>query len=72
MRASIPNWMQLNPFNQEKTMQDLTGVEAVEVMVRDDGQVIWINVDGRCVLRVSKIEYLEVNDERTKVQSEQD
>jgi hypothetical protein len=53
-------------------MQDLTGVKAVEVMVRDDGQVIWINVDGRCVLRVSKIEYLEVNDERTKVQSEQD
>ena len=35
----------------------------VQITVRDGalGKVIWINVDGLCVARVSQVSYLEVN-----------
>lgn len=40
---------------------DITKPDAgVEISIKDDGTVIWINVDGICVLRVCQIPYLEV------------
>ena len=48
---------------EEKTL-DVTGAEAVEFLVRRDGSVVWVNVDGRCLLRVCRIENVVVNDER--------
>ena len=33
----------------------------VEVQTREDGSVLWINVDGVCVLRICKIPELHVN-----------
>ena len=36
-------------------MQDITGAEVVEVIVRRDGRVVWVNVDGHCELRVCRI-----------------
>lgn len=53
-------------------MQDITGARAVEVSVRDDGKVLWVNVDGLCVLRVCRIDYIEVNDARRKIDREGD
>lgn len=49
-----------------KLMLDLEDPDAgVEVMIRSDGKVLWINVDGKCVLRICQIEVpIEINDER--------
>lgn len=48
---------------------DITEPERVEVLIRADKKVIWINVDGICRLRCSRIKHLKVNDEsnETKV-----
>ena len=43
---------------------DITGAKIVEVSIRSDGKVIWINVDGVCRLRVCQIEHLEIDDRR--------
>ena len=36
----------------------------VQVQIRDDGKVLWVNVDGLCVLRVNNIPMLDVEDMR--------
>jgi len=46
-----------------EVMINTTG-ETVEVKIRHDGGVLWINVDGKCVCRVSQIKEIEVQDER--------
>ena len=46
------------------TMQDLTGdKETVEVRIREDGRVLWVNLGERCVLRISGITALHIEDE---------
>lgn len=45
-------------------MVDITGAECVEIDIRHDGKVIWINKDGMCVLRICQIENLEIVDDR--------
>ena len=53
-------------------MIDITAPEVAEIQIRWDGAVIWVNVDGRCVLRCCRIGKLVVNDDRTKRLSEPD
>lgn len=48
-------------------MQDITGAEIVEIKVRDDGQVIWVNIDDICALRICQIKKVIVEDERRAV-----
>lgn len=37
----------------DEAMFDIAGVEhIVEVEIRDDGNVLWVNIDGLCKLRV--------------------
>lgn len=36
----------------------------VQITVRPDGHRLWVNVDGVCVLRVSGIPILEIEDNR--------
>jgi len=43
-------------------MKDMTVPEIVEITVRDDGKVVWVNVDGECVLRCSQIKNLRIED----------
>lgn len=43
---------------------DVTGASAVEVQIRQDGKVLWVNVDGFCALRVCRIDNLTVEDNR--------
>jgi len=38
--------------------------EPVEIKIREDSKVIWINVNETCVLRICGIEKLVVEDER--------
>ena len=45
-------------------MIDITAPKGVQVQIRADGKVIWVNVDGKCILRCCQIEVLEVDDSR--------
>lgn len=36
----------------------------VQVSIRHDGKILWVNVNGACVLRVSRAESIEVEDAR--------
>jgi hypothetical protein len=45
-------------------MLDITAPDIVEVEFREDGKVIWVNVDGKCALRVCQIKQLFVTDSR--------
>jgi hypothetical protein len=42
----------------------LTAPKIVEVEIRNDGKVLWINVDGKCELRACRIEELVLTDHR--------
>ncbi len=43
---------------------DITGATTCEVSIKEDGKVIWINVDGVCVCRVCRITELILDDRR--------
>lgn len=45
-------------------MQDITAPDNLEIIVRADGKVIWVNIDGRCVLRACRIRHLTLSDRR--------
>lgn len=34
------------------TMRDLAAKEGVQIQIQKDGLVVWVNIDGICVLRV--------------------
>jgi hypothetical protein len=46
------------------TMLDVTGPQLVEIQIRSDGKVIWVNIDGVCLLRCCRIESLRIDDAR--------
>ena len=45
---------------------DITEPQSVEIQIRNDGKVIWINIDGACVFRACRIKELSVIDERVQ------
>ena len=45
---------------------DIAEAETVEVLIRADGSVVWINVDGLCRLRACRVKNIVINDERHK------
>jgi hypothetical protein len=46
---------------------DIYGSGMVEVLIRTDGKMLWVNTpENGCVLRISNIHKLEVNDCRPK------
>ena len=48
----------------EGKMKDIDDPEYVEIVIRNDGKVIWVNVENRCVLRCCGIKNLEIDDRR--------
>ena len=44
--------------------QDVTGAEDVEIVIRSDGRVIWVNLDGLLLLRICRIKNVRLIDER--------
>jgi hypothetical protein len=59
-----------NPTTIEaaEAMLDVMGAEVVEVIIRQDQKVIWVNVNGACILRVCRIDNLTFEDlDLTKV-----
>jgi hypothetical protein len=51
-------------YNYSEGMLDITAPDIVEVEFREDGKVIWVNVDGKCALRICQISKLFVSDNR--------
>lgn len=52
-------------MNDDHNMLDITRPDTVvEVMVNNDGTVMWVNVDGVCRLRVCRIPHLVLMDMR--------
>lgn len=45
-------------------MLDITAPKHVEIQIRDDGKVVWINTEEGCILRFCRIEKLVVIDDR--------
>lgn len=46
-------------------MLDITAPEGtVQIQIRSDGKVLWINIEGKCVLRACQIERIDIIDER--------
>lgn len=51
------------PYTDEQEMLDITQPEEVEVLVRADRKVLWVNVDGQCKLRICRIKNLTIIEE---------
>ena len=47
-------------------MTDITNPDHVEIQIRHDGRVVWVNVNGICRLRCCMVENLELIDERSE------
>jgi hypothetical protein len=48
---------------------DITGANFVHIQIREDGKVIWVNVDDSCRLRICRIDGpVEILDERKEPQ----
>ena len=45
-------------------LNDITGSEVVEVAIRDDGKVLWVNSEKGCVLRICRIKQFVLDDRR--------
>lgn len=43
---------------------DITGPQIVEILIREGGEVVWVNVDGICRFRACRIRHIQLNDER--------
>lgn len=48
----------------DKTV-DITEPKIVEVLIRDDGRVVWVNVDGICRFRACRIHTIKIEDKRS-------
>jgi hypothetical protein len=44
---------------------DITAPDEVEIQIRSDGKVMWVNINGMCRLRVCRIAHLTLNDDRS-------
>lgn len=44
---------------------DITAPDNVEVLLREDGKVLWVNVDGVCRLRICRVEKISFQHENT-------
>lgn len=52
------------PDNLGKSVVDISAPECLEVEIREDGKVVWINIDGLCVFRSCQIGELLLKDNR--------
>jgi hypothetical protein len=52
----------------EAEMFDFMDAKEVEVSIRSDGGCVWINIDGRCRVRVNRPENIKIDDRRHDAQ----
>lgn len=61
----MPNKLESIRVNEMQEL-DLTGLSIVQITIREDGTVIWVNTEKGCVLRICGIDSLEIIDDRRK------
>ena len=49
---------------KENHLKDIEAPNGVEISIRDDGKVIWINVEDRCELRINDVGPITIEDKR--------
>jgi len=49
----------------DKVLEITAPEVGVQVTIRNDRKVLWVNVDNRCVLRIQDVPMIEVVDERS-------
>ena len=52
---------------EELTVLDITSPKVLEIVIRADGKVIWVNINGICRLRVNDVSSLIFNDDSGRV-----
>lgn len=62
--AKKPDMETLEKLTQ--VMVDVTEPVSVDVAIREDGQVVWINVNGICVLRACRAQRINILDDRKR------
>jgi len=62
----------MNRMGWYRNPPDFNSPALVEMSVREDGKVVWVNVDGKCALRASQIQNLVLQDERDTAKTSQD
>lgn len=50
-------------------MIDVTAPDFVEVMIDYQGKIVWVNVDGKCLLRACRIKDLTLVDHRKEFEA---
>jgi predicted DNA-binding protein len=64
---AIREFVERGLANEGKETLDITAPQVVEMSVRQDGKVVWVNVDGICRFRACQIEQLILEDHRGEV-----
>lgn len=54
--------------NLDGEFLDVFDAQEVEVAIRSDGRVLWINIDGRCRIRVLRPKNIAIDDRRLTAQ----
>jgi len=54
----------------DEQVLDVTAPEVLEIRIKWDGKVVWINIDGICRFRSCQIKTLIVEDDRNAVDTE--
>lgn len=54
----------------EEGMVDVTAPQVVEISIRYDGKVVWVNIDGICRFRACQIGTLILEDRRNGMDTE--
>lgn len=60
-KESVPDWCYF--ISKRPPMTDITAPKLVEVQIRHDQKVIWVNVNGTCALRCCQVEHLVLPDD---------
>ena len=55
---------------REYNFLDIAEPKVIQIEVNPTGSILWVNIDGLCVLRVCKIAKLTIIDNRNKMRKE--
>lgn len=66
MSANAESGIQVNSNKGFESLDIVNPMTPVEVEIRQDGKVLWVNIDGICRLRVCQISHLILKDNRGK------
>lgn len=53
-------------YDPDAQFLDIIEPQLVEIQIRDDKQVIWINIDGKCAVRICRITALLIEGPRRR------